>query len=78
MAKKAKTHPPDLVIVGDNPDDTAGPAPKPSHPTLPDPYDLESLAVTPAYVNSAGMKSALLPIPVREKPGDQVWFQRAS
>jgi hypothetical protein len=75
MAKKAETTPPDLKIVDDTTDDTAAPASKPAPTMLPDPYDLESLAVTPAYVNTAGMKSALLPIPVREKPGDQVWFR---
>ena len=71
MAKKSET--PDLTIVGD--EETAGiPAPPPK-PVLPDPYDLKSLAVTPAYVSAAGTKSALTAIPVREKPGDQVWFR---
>jgi hypothetical protein len=74
MARKKQT--PDLKIVTDNIDDI-GAATQPAKPVPvvpPDPFDLESLTVTPAYISASGVKSVAVPIPVRDKPGDQCWF----
>jgi hypothetical protein len=65
---------PDIENVQDEIDDDGSTA-KPVSPASVNPFDVEKLVASPIYLAANGIKSAHLPIPVRNAPGTQVWFR---
>ncbi len=71
MAKKVKTPPPDLKIVGDDTDNTAASI---TNAAEINPFDLASLVVQPAYKELTGMVASATTLPVQDKAGPQTFF----
>lgn len=64
----------DLLAAAAPPPPTEPPDPPATSPPAPDPFDLDSLRLDPAFEETAGVRKILSVVPVR-KPSDQEWFR---